>query len=86
VTARGNAKQAIFVDDQDRHRFVDLLAKEVEQQRWLLSAWCLMDIHNHVMFETTEPNLVAGMRRLNPGKQLDSRKCLHLGYPAFKWR
>jgi len=40
VTARGNAKQAIVVDDQDRHRFVDLLAKEVEQQRWLLYAWC----------------------------------------------
>jgi putative transposase len=38
VTARGNAQQAIFLDEQDRHGFVDCLAKEVEQQRWLLYA------------------------------------------------
>lgn len=65
VTARGNARQPIFLDDRDRHRFVDLLAEEVEQQRWLLYAWCLMDNHYHLLFETPEPNLVAGMRRLN---------------------
>jgi REP element-mobilizing transposase RayT len=65
VTARGNAQQAIFLDEQDRRRFVECLAKEVEQQRWLLYAWCLMDNHYHLLFETPEPNLVAGMRRLN---------------------
>jgi REP element-mobilizing transposase RayT len=65
VTARGNARQAIFFDDRDRCRFVDRLAEEIEQQRWLLYAWCLMDNHYHLLFETPEPNLVAGMRRLN---------------------
>jgi hypothetical protein len=27
VTARGNARQAIFLDDQDRRPFIDLLTK-----------------------------------------------------------
>ncbi len=32
VTARGNARQAIYKDDRDRDRFVDLLAWEVAQR------------------------------------------------------
>ena len=32
VTARGNAGQAIYEDDRDRARFVDLFAREVPQR------------------------------------------------------
>jgi REP element-mobilizing transposase RayT len=65
VTARGNAKQAIYLDDEDRARFLGLLAREVGQQGWRCTAYCLMDNHYHLLFETPEPNLVAGMKRLN---------------------
>ena len=65
VTARGNARQAIYADDRDRARFVDLLAQEVAQQRWRCYAYCLMDNHYHLLLETPEPNLSQGMRRLN---------------------
>ncbi len=65
VTARGNARQKIFLDKEDRHRFLDLLGKEITQQGWLCYAYCLMDNHYHLLIETPEPNLVAGMRRLN---------------------
>lgn len=65
VTARGNARQKIFLDEEDRHRFLDLLGKEVTQQGWFCYAYCLMDNHYHLLIETPEPNLVAGMRRLN---------------------
>jgi REP element-mobilizing transposase RayT len=63
VTARGNARQKIFLDDEDRRGFLDLLGKEVEQQGWLCYAYCLMNNHYHLLIETPEPNLVAGMRR-----------------------
>ena len=43
LTARGNARQKIFLDEEDRHRFLEFLGKEVEQQGWLLYAYCLMD-------------------------------------------
>jgi len=65
VTARGNAREPIYADDRDRRRFIDSFALEVAQQQWLCYAWCLMDNHYHLLFETPEPNLVAGMRRLN---------------------
>ncbi|HET7587680.1 MAG TPA: transposase [Gammaproteobacteria bacterium] len=65
LTARGNARQDIVIDDTDRARFVDLLAREVAQQRWQCYAWCLMDNHYHLLIETPEGHLVSGMRRLN---------------------
>jgi putative transposase len=65
LTARGDRQGAIFDDDQDRLVFLDLLAKEVLQQSWVLYAFCLMGNHYHLLLETPEPNLVQGMRRLN---------------------
>lgn len=65
LTARGDRQEAIFEDDDDRLVFLDLLAKEVLQQGWVLYAFCLMGNHYHLLLETPEPNLVQGMRRLN---------------------
>jgi REP element-mobilizing transposase RayT len=65
LTARGNARADIFTDDEDRGVFLELLGKEVSQQRWRCYAYCLMDNHYHLLIETPEPNLVIGMRRLN---------------------
>lgn len=65
VTARGNAREDIFRDDEDRAVFVELLGREVGQQCWRLYAYCLMSNHYHLLIETPEPNLGRGMRRLN---------------------
>jgi len=65
VTARGNARQAIYLDDTDRRQFLDLLGREVEQQQWRCYAYCLMDNHYHLLLETPEGHLSSGMRRLN---------------------
>jgi len=65
VTARGNAQADIFLDDEDRERFLLLLKDEVIQQGWLCYAWCLMDNHYHFLVETPEANLSRGMQRLN---------------------
>jgi len=65
VTARGNAQQPIFLDNADRRGFLDLLGRDIDQQRWCCYAYCLMDNHYHLLFETPEPNLSRGMQRLN---------------------
>jgi REP element-mobilizing transposase RayT len=65
VTARGDRRERIYTSDVDRGRFLELLAREVGQQHWLLYAYCLMDNHYHLLVETPEANLVRGMRRLN---------------------
>jgi REP element-mobilizing transposase RayT len=61
VTARGIRKQPIFVDDWDRNCFLDLLAVVVARMRWRCHSYCLMTNHVHLLVETLEPNLSAGM-------------------------
>jgi REP element-mobilizing transposase RayT len=65
VTSRGNARQAIFLDDSDRYRFLEQLGEVVERHRWECHAYCLMTNHYHLLLATPEPNLSRGMRRLN---------------------
>jgi len=65
LTARGDRQEPIFLNDADRRKFLDLLGKEVQQQGWICYAYCLMDNHYHLLIETPQANLVAGMRRLN---------------------
>ena len=65
LTARGNARQDIYLDDTDRCTFLDLLQREVQQQHWRCYAYCLMTNHYHLLIETPEGHLVKGMRRLH---------------------
>jgi REP element-mobilizing transposase RayT len=65
VTSRGNAKQAIFIHDEDRGRFLDVLSIVVERFHWLCHAYCLMKNHYHLLIETPKGNLSKGMRELN---------------------
>jgi REP element-mobilizing transposase RayT len=65
VTTRGNARRAIFKNDSDRWRFLEVLDDTTERHNWLVHAYCLMPNHYHLLLETPEGNLSAGMRRLN---------------------
>ncbi|HJT21285.1 MAG TPA: transposase [Nitrospira sp.] len=65
VTSRGNARQAIVLDDRDRTAFLTLLAHVIERFGWLCHAYCLMDNHYHLLIETPKANLSQGMRQLN---------------------
>ena len=63
VTARGNARAIIFLDDEDRDSFLVALAECVVRFGWLCHAYCLMDNHYHLLIETPDANLSAGCRR-----------------------
>lgn len=65
VTSRGNARQVIFVDDEDRGIFFDVLSMVVERFHWFCHAYCLMENHYHLLIETPKGNLSKGMRELN---------------------
>ena len=64
VMARGNRRERIFVDDDDRRFFLHALSQACERTSWLVHAWVLMGNHYHLFIETPEPNLVAGMKWL----------------------
>ena len=65
VHARGNGKQAIFLDDRDRRTYLALLSQVIRVMRWRCLGFCLMDNHIHLLIETPEGNLAAGMQRLH---------------------
>ena len=65
VTSRGNNKNEIFKDTQDREDFLKILHQVNSRYNWLCHAYCLMDNHYHLLIETLDGNLSIGMRQLN---------------------
>lgn len=65
VTARGNRREDIFEDDEDRQKFLVILERVIAQFNWECYAWCLMDNHYHLLIQTPDGNLSKGMRQLN---------------------
>jgi putative transposase len=64
VMARGNRREAIFLDDDDRRFFLGALSEACGMTGWRVFAWVLMSNHYHLCIQTPEPNLVAGMKWL----------------------
>jgi putative transposase len=64
VMNRGDRREKIFADDEDRHRFLKTLSEACEKTGWQVHAYCLMSNHFHLVVETPQPNLVAGMKWL----------------------
>jgi len=61
VMARGNRRETIFHDDDDRRFFLATLSEACAMTGWRVHAWVLMGNHYHLFIETPEANLVAGM-------------------------
>lgn len=62
VMSRGDRREDIFRDDLDRESFLQTLADSCVKTGWQVHAFCLMTNHFHLVVETPEPNLVAGMK------------------------
>jgi REP element-mobilizing transposase RayT len=62
VLARGNRREAIYRDDEDRRYFLKVLSEACGRTGWRIHAWVLMSNHYHILVETPEANLVEGMK------------------------
>ena len=62
VMNRGDRQEAIFLDAEDRRRFLKTLGEACEKAGWQVHAYCLMGNHFHLVVETPQPTLVAGMK------------------------
>ena len=71
VFHRGTERCAIFLDDRDRERFLELLGEVHERYRVRIHAYVLMDTHYHGIWQTPEANLSQAMQ------------WLHLSYAAW---
>jgi REP element-mobilizing transposase RayT len=62
VMTRGNARQDIVHDDEDRTRLLSDLERTVNRFDWELLAFVIMSNHLHLLVKTPRPNLAKGMQ------------------------
>ena len=65
VTARGDRREDIFTDDQDRNVLLSILSQVWRRFAVGCHAYCLMSNHYHLVLETAEPNLARALRQIN---------------------
>ena len=65
VTARGDRREDIFVDDTDRARLLAVVAQGLSRFAAQLLAYCLMSNHYHFVVHTRAANLSLLMRHIN---------------------
>lgn len=65
IISKGVEGTAIFTDDVDRNKFLQLLQKIVNFRKVHLFSYVLMDTHFHLLLKTEEANLSQVMQFLN---------------------
>ena len=65
VTSRGDRREPIFDDDQDREAFLDVVGTALERFDACALAYCLMGNHYHLVLHTRSANLSRLMRQIN---------------------
>src|SRR5918996_2673131 len=65
ATARAVADTLLFRDIDDYRAFLLILLDVIERFSWDVQALCFMGTHYHLVFEATQADLSAGMKRLN---------------------
>ena len=65
VISRGDRREDIYLNSADRQRWLGVFGEVCLRHNWLCRAYCLMDNPYHIVIETVDANLSAGMRQLN---------------------
>ena len=61
ITMRGNGKQLLFEDDEDRRRILSLIRTSTARFNIKLIAWCLMGNHVHLVVSDPDDNVSEAM-------------------------
>ena len=62
---RGVARSDIYLSDDDKDKFLEIVCKACRTYRVNLQDYCLMDNHYHLLVELTGENLSLFMRQIN---------------------
>lgn len=65
VTAQASTGRTLFADVDERLEFLDIVSALVPSRAWSCMAFCLMTTHYHLLVQTPEADLAAGMQYLN---------------------
>lgn len=67
ITSRGNERKEIYLDEEDRLKFLTILEDYHDRYGILIHSYVLMDNHYHLILETPKGNLVQVMQGINGG-------------------
>lgn len=65
ITSRGNERKEIFLDDEDRIRFLEIIEEYHDRYGILIHSYVLMSNHYHLILETPQGNLLKVMHGIN---------------------
>ena len=65
VTSRGDRREPIFEDDEDRLNFLAVIEQAMQRFDAVALAYCLRDNHYHFVIHTRQANLSRLMRQVN---------------------
>jgi REP-associated tyrosine transposase len=65
VTANSNYGRVVFRDDEEREWFLAFVEAGVARYGWSCHSYCLLSTHYHLLMETPQPNISAGMQYIN---------------------
>lgn len=81
VVVRGNGKQVIFEDDEDRYRFLNLMRHAMRAGDIHIIAWCFMDNHVHLIVHDEACRLSDAMHALlSPYARYFNKRSNHVGH------
>ena len=64
ILLRGIGKLCIFEDQQDREKFIQILKKYKEEQKYEIIAYCLMENHMHLLIRDIDGKLDLIMKKI----------------------
>jgi len=65
VIARGNERKDIFLDDEDKNKFIQIIINKKKKDEYILYAYCLMNNHLHLLLKEQEDGISRIMSRIN---------------------
>ena len=86
VMNRGQSRRSIFIEDQGRQTFLDLLADITRLWKVEIHAYCLMDNHYHLLLSTPTAGLARPMRHLDGIYTQKFNRVHHRDGPLFRGR
>ena len=88
VTERGNERRALFHDDEDRLRFLDIVKRNQEKYGFKVYAYCLMTTHLHLLLACHDVDISQVMKSINVSYVIffnrKYERCGHLFQDRFK--
>lgn len=64
IMIRGNAKQDIFIDNQDKRKLIKIIFQKRAEELFIIFAYCIMLNHAHLVVQELKESVSKFMKRI----------------------